>query len=63
MRNLYTNKEAVQFNGKSMFLKLHTDAKKMEEEQETAFRRSSVDPRLKKNGIGAFWDCLPNNIV
>ena len=40
MRQLYSNKKALKFNGKSMYLKLYLDKKQKNDENEQVFNQS-----------------------
>jgi len=65
MQQLYQNKSALNFNGKSMYLKLYLDQKAREVKLNTVFNQSLHESHQKamRKGENIYWESLPTNIV
>ena len=64
MRQLYSNKKALKFNGKSMYLKLYLDKKQKNEANEQVFNQSLYQgEQHQAKGKNVFWEQLPSNVV
>jgi hypothetical protein len=67
MQQLYQNKQALNFNGKSMYLKLYLDIRNKENNLNLVFNQTLHDSTLKEKaklrGENIYWENLPTNIV
>ena len=65
MKQLYQNKKALNFNGKSMYLKLFLDKKAKDDSLDLAFNQSlhEANKRAVMKGSNIYWEQLPSNII
>ena len=64
MKQLYSNKKELNFNGKSMYLKLFIDKRDQDSNFDLAFNQGLHEkgPRARK-AHNIYWENLPNNVI
>ena len=62
VKQLYEQKEALKFNGKSMYLKMHEEKLSKRAKKDEAFHQSLFEASKTYQG-NIFWEQLPGNTV